>query len=138
MRKVLILLFLTGCASVTPHSEHDIYYSLQGFNGRNIQEVVSRFGLPDSQRQMFGNQVYRWNANREWRTTTPVSSTTTGTIGNAVLGQVPYSQTTTSERVDVREWRCVLDVGVDTNNIVRKIGFNGNMGACQLFFVGSR
>ncbi len=129
------LVCLTGCASVAPHTQDDIYGSLQRFKGRNIQEVAAQFGLPDSQRNgMAGETVYRWNATREFESSRTVRTKTTGRVGTG-LSSVPYQETTTTQQPVVDEWHCVLDMGV-VSGVVIQIGFNGNIGACQEFFIG--
>lgn len=128
---------VAGCASMEADKGPDLTQMIGDmYVGRPVQDLATRYGVPDSQQDFQGEHVYSWHASadRQWRR--PVTSTTTGVVGDPSRGAwatVPYSQTTTSQATETTHYECRMDVYVKPDGTVRTLGLYGKMGACELF-----
>lgn len=108
------------------------------FAGRPFGEATARYGMPsyrfDADR---GVTVFVWETTTTMRFHEPVTTTTTGTIGDSGarpwMPAVPYRQTTTTRQGYNVDMACLMQIGVKPNGIIERVGFSGKMGACQAF-----
>lgn len=136
MKRALLFLLLTGCASTSMYPEpEDLIGTLRAtYIGQDASYVRARFGPPAS---WFtgpdGRKVVEWGQATTATYSEPVRTSTTGSIGDPLWGTVPYRQTSTSSR-DVQEgYECVMQVALEPDGTVHNIGLVGKMGACYRF-----
>lgn len=107
------------------------------FAGGSIDAVIARYGIPESQFMHGGIRVLEWRTTGTLRFHEPVTTTTTGTVGDPVaypfLASVPYRETTTTTQGYDVNYACTMQVGVRPDGKVDRVGFGGKMGACQQF-----
>lgn len=137
MKRLLLVLALTGCATGIPSPE-DAYSALDSrFLGQPLEAALARYGEPNVHYPPRGDRMmFEWHLSTTGRFSEPVTSTTKGTIGGQYPWQsaVPYRQTTTTTRTYTEELSCRLQfvVEIESGRIVAT-GLVGEMGACQHF-----
>lgn len=132
---------LAGCESqlgAGVPSADQLYAAANGrFAGHQVGEVVQRYGLPEAQFMSGDVRVLVWHSNTTMRFHEPVTTTTRGTIGDVSqypwLSSVPYRETTTTQQGYDVAYTCTMNVGVKQDGTVDRVGFGGQMGACQSF-----
>jgi len=99
--------------------------------------VLNRYGMPESQFMQGSIRVLEWRTSNTMRFHEPVTTTTTGRIGDALqspwYSSIPYKETTTSSVGYDVNYTCTMQVGVNPDGSVDRVGFGGKMGACQSF-----
>lgn len=108
------------------------------FTNGPVQAVFARYGMPESQFvATTGTRVLLWRATNTVRHHEPVTTTTQGAIGSTTdapwYAPIPYRETVTTRAGYNVEYACTMQVGVKDNGTVEAIGFDGKMGACQVF-----
>lgn len=107
------------------------------FAGRDVAAVIARYGPPDSQFTQGEIRVLEWRTTGTLRFHEPVTTTTTGSVGDPAaypfLASVPYRETTTTTQGYNVDYACTMQVGVRPDGRVDRVGFGGKMGACQQF-----
>jgi hypothetical protein len=138
---MLICFGVTGCESQLGAgiaSPDQLYNAANAkFSGGPIEAVLQRYGMPESQFMSGGIRVLVWHANNSMRFHEPTKTTTTGTIGDSSqspwYSSIPYRETTTSSSGYNVDYTCTMNVGVKPDGMVDRVGFGGQMGACQAF-----
>lgn len=115
----------------------DLESAVQVFNNQPVQAALNRYGMPDSQFMAGDIRVLVWEADTTMRYHRPVTTTTTGRIGDAGAypwySAIPYRQTSTSSEAYDEAYHCILQVGVRPDGTIERVGASGKMGACQAF-----
>lgn len=131
-----------GCASMMdggiPSPEELSALANTAYAGKHVDMVFSRFGQPSGQFDTdAGIRVLTWNTSNTMRFHEPVTTTTTGSVGDPTTypyqPRVPYTETTTTQQGYNVDMSCTMQVGVRADGIVDRVAFNGKMGACQMF-----
>lgn len=123
MRSIVALacaLTLSGCMSFSV-----LDAEMPKYQGRHIDTLVSKLGLPNAEQQIMGRKVYIWTTSMQHVSIDPVISTTTGYIGTR-----PISMTSTSYQASSSQLSCTIRVFVDNMNVINGSDYNGNNGAC--------
>lgn len=130
-----MVLALAGCATADlgPTSGELIQMVGDRYAGRPVADMAARYGMPDAQARMGGEVVYSWRASRTLRIREPTEARRAGFVGDPAWGRVPYVETITALESAPYEYRCQLDAYVRPDGVVRTIGLNGKLGACDLF-----
>lgn len=136
---VAALLSISACATTPePPTPSEVVNAIgQHFDGRPVQHIAAVYGLPDVQSLFEGQRVYSWqiSTTKQWRQ--PVTSTTTGQVGDLSKGswaEIPYRETTVSDQYVTENYHCRMDVYVREDGIVQNLGLFGKAGACMEFY----
>jgi hypothetical protein len=107
---ILLAAGLAGCAT-----SESIGKSIQEkYVGRPIGSAIDRLGFPTRDQTMAGRHVYTWDISRTSPNLTTLAS-----------GQVVIQGSST--------YGCSLGLEVDSNDVVIRYSFTGQMGACEAF-----
>lgn len=104
MKRLMLLVLLSGCAAT----------EAPRYAGRPVSDVVSRIGLPSSERVVMGQTVYTWTNTGQVSTMAPVLG------GGSRLVLVPVATSGT----------CSLQVAVDAAQLVTRMDTVGDNGLC--------
>lgn len=131
--------FCSGCATQSSiPSAQNLYESAnQAYAGRSVDDLVVRYGPPESRTTYQGYPVLVWRAatTMQWRGQDR-STTITGRVGDAgryPFADIPYSATYSEPTYESDTYRCSMLATYDTAGKVLGLNFIGKMGACQAF-----
>lgn len=118
----LPLLLLVGCETAA------IERNLAAAHGKDVEEIISRIGLPDTERVVAGRKMYVWD--RRVQAVVPLmsSSTTTGFVGTT-----PVTANSMQTNYVPAAFYCQIRIVVDANNRIIASDLDGNQGGCARY-----
>jgi hypothetical protein len=108
MATVMVLATAAGCAA---HFERVMTEDLNQFTGKDIHVAIAKLGYPSKEDTIAGDHIYRWGIN--------VGSASIGT-STGILGMSKTEAT-----------GCMIDLVVDSANIVTRTSWSGSKSACE-------
>jgi uncharacterized protein YceK len=119
-----IAALLTGCATLG-----QLESGLNNMLGQDLSVAVAQLGFPNAERNVAGMRLVEWGRSNAATIAIPTTSTTNGYVqsGNRFAN---YSATTTSTTPMTLNFQCHITMQVDTNNIIRRFQYEGNLGGC--------
>jgi hypothetical protein len=135
MKRWLLTAFvvaITGCATWGQMKE-----GLDDLLDRPISTAIDRIGYPSSEQSIAGRKLYRWGSSSQSAMYMPSTTTTTGSIGTG-MGYRPFSATTTGGSYIPVSYNCEIVLEVDSNDIIKRYQYNGNLGGCRQYIQALR
>lgn len=124
MPAVLFSVILSGCATFGQMED-----GLHGLIGQDVSAAVNVLGFPSSEREIAGMKLVEWGRSNSAAIMMPTTSTTTGYAQSGVRTATFSSATTSAVPMNLN-FQCHIALQVDSNNVIRRYQYEGNLGGC--------
>lgn len=127
MKKYLVALSvfaLAGCATWG-----QMKTGLDSLLDQPLSVAIDRIGYPTGEQTIAGRKLYRWGSSQQSAMYMPTSTTTTGSVGTGMTYR-PFSATTYGGTYVPVNYNCEIILEVDSNDIIKRYQYNGNLGGC--------